>query len=167
MLGKVQPQVGHPNLILETLKDTLTERGFEFESIPKELHAGNEWNSIHCKIGSDNLAGGFDLQQCPGCCAVLIVSYVRLDPWNFGAFDYVLKLIEEAAFNAGFGSVMMTQVVPAYSKMFWERECWIKCLDREWVVSPAFRNAKSGNLVVYLTKDLEQAGKKAGLEVHL
>jgi len=79
-------------------------------------------------------------------------------------FNHVLELIEQAAHEAGFGSVMMTQVVPAYSKMFWKQEAWIKCLDRKWIASPAFRNAKSGNLVVYLTKDLEQKGKRQGLE---
>ena len=164
MFESKQALVGHPNLILETLKDVLDEKGFHFRSTPKELHGGNEWNSIHCAIDSKELGANFDLQQCPGCCAVLTVSYVRVDPWSFESFNYVLELIEEAAFKAGFGSVMMTQVVPAYSKMLWKQEAWIKCLDRKWVASPAFRNAKSGNLVVYLTKDLEQKGKKQGLE---
>ncbi len=156
--------VGHPNLILETLREILEERGFDFKSTPKELHGFNEWNIVHCEIHHKDLWAGFDLQQCPGCCAVLVISYVKTDPWSFGAFNHVLELIEQAAHEAGFGSVMMTQVVPAYSKMFWKQEAWIKCLERKWVASPAFRNAKSGNLVVYLTKDLEQKGKKQGLE---
>ena len=58
----------------------------------------------------------------------------------------------------------MTQVVPAYTEYMWKKEPWHQVLSRGWRRSDPFRNAKSGNLVVYLIKDLEQPAKREGLE---
>lgn len=163
--GLSEIQRAHPNLILEAMREISKEQEFKFKSRPKELGGYNEWDQIDCALNTPKFNSSFNLQQCPGCCAVLIVSYMRLDPWTKGNFDEALKIIEQAAFQAGFGSVLMTQVVGNYSKMFWKNESWIKCLDRGWVSAPPFMNAKSGNIVVYLTKDLGQRVKRVGLEV--
>ena len=154
----------HPNFILEALNELSQGGEFQFKSNPRKLDAEREWHDIFCNLDTKDIESHFHLQQCPGCCAVLIVSYVRVHPWTQQSFDAVLQIIEEAAKMAGFGSVMMSQVVPNYSKMFWKEEAWIKCLDRGWEPSKAFRNGKSGNLVAYLTKDLEQKDKRKGLE---
>jgi hypothetical protein len=157
--------LGHPNLILITLHELAEEQGFRFTSRPDQLHGFNEWNKIGCRIESENLGADFELQQMPGCCAVLTLSYLNVGPYTKENFDYIVKIIEDATFNAGFGSLVMTQVVPAFTKSTWKNEPWILCLDRGWVASDPFRNAKSGNLVVYLTQDMKQKGKRAGMEV--
>ena len=154
----------HPNFILDALNELSQGDEFQFKSNPRKLDAEREWHDIFCNLDTKDIESHFHLQQCPGCCAVLIVSYVRVHPWTQKNFDVILQIIEEAAKMAGFGSVMMSQVVPNYSKMLWKDEPWIKSLDRGWIASPAFRNSKSGNLCVYLTKDMEQTGKRAGLE---
>jgi hypothetical protein len=157
--------VAHPNLILETLGDLCKERGYKFESTPKELFPHNEWQEVHCYIETPEMWMGFSVQQHPGCCAILDLSYVKVKPWSQGNFDFAMQTVEEAAFNAGFAAVMMTQVVPAYSKMLWKHEPWIQGLDRGWQATvPPMRNAKSGNLVTILLKDLEQVGKRQGFE---
>ncbi len=154
----------HPNLILETLKDICDERGYSLESVPKKLDRENEWKDVYCTIEGKEFQTRFDVQQHPGCCAILDLSYVKVYPWSQEAFDFVMQLVEEAAFNAGFATVMMTQYVPGYSKLLWKHEPWIKGLDRGWLFIPPMRNAKSGNLVTILTKDLGQKGKVQGLE---
>lgn len=156
--------VFHDNIILHTLHELSQDRGFELWSSPEVLDRLNEWDPIKCRIETKYFDAGFDLQQCPGCCAVLILSYIKVRPYSQEHFNQVVEIVEDAAKLAGFGSVLMTQVVPAYSKMLWKDEPWIKCLDRGWVASEPFRNGKSGNLCVYLTKDLKQPGKVKGLE---
>jgi hypothetical protein len=160
--------VGHPNIILETMLEVAQKEGFTFES-DLDSYIGEDigWAEVHGHLyGKEDIKKArFQLNQCPGCCAILVVSYVVVYPWTQNNFDKVIQIIEAAAFEAGFGSVMQTQTVPAYSKMFWKQEPWIMCLERGWKASEAFMNAKSGNLVTYLTKSLDQKGKKDGLEV--
>jgi len=40
-------------------------------------------------------------------------------------------------------------------------------MEMGWVMSEPFINAKSGNKVVYLTKNLDQKGKVGGLEIEV
>lgn len=159
--------VDHPNIILETMKNLEGKHGFIFTSQPESFKHHSEWGMVECDLESDEFQSSFNLQQMPGCCAVLVVSYVKVWPLTQARFDRVLQLIEEAAKEAGFGSVAMTQVVPKFSPMFWQEEPWILCIEpkRGWLYSKPFVNAKSGNAVVYLTKDLKQPGKRAGLEI--
>lgn len=163
--GEVRHEaVFHPNLIIDTLREIAEEKTGYFKSIPPEVHGFSEWGDIGCTLETMAFQANFQLQQMPGCCAVLVLSYVKLYPHTQENFVKLLDIIEDAGFRAGFGSIMMTQVVPNYSKMFWDKELWIKCLDKGWKSSDPFRNAKSGNLVVYLTKDLGHKGKVKGLE---
>lgn len=157
--------IGHPNLIIKAMQDNQQEGGYEFKSQPANLEGATEWHPIHCTLEKDYMFASFSLQQMPGCCAVLVLSYIHPKPYTQENMDEVIKIVEQAASDAGFGSVMMTQVVPAFSKMFWSKEPWIRCLDREWVASPPFRNAKSGNLVTCLSKNMNQPNKKLGFEV--
>lgn len=156
--------LAHPNLIIETLKDLGKDQAIEVYTNPREMSPAFEWRSISVGIEHKDFAAEFDVQQMPGCCAVLVLSYIKANPFNQDTVDRVISFVEAAAKEAGFGSVVMTQVVPAFSRMLWKREPWIKCLDRGWEHSKGFINAKSGNIVVYLTKDLQQPGKKKGLE---
>lgn len=158
MPEEVQTSIGvlHPNLILEALYKLRKEGGFELRSVPRKLNPKNEWESIFCHIDMIDMEAEFSLQQMPGCCAVLVVSYVRVSLPTQANFIRVLEIVEVAAKNAGFGSVVMTQVVPAFN--------WFPCLGHGWICSKPFRNAKSGNMVIYLTKDLQQEGKKQGFE---
>lgn len=160
---RLQEVVGHPNLILETMWDIVEAKGYTFKSNPKRLQAFNEWDGISCWFAMEGLEATFKLQQMPGCCAVLTVSYVNVRPYTQENFDTVLKVIEEAAYEAGFGSVVLTQCVRP--DLNHQNESWVKCLDRGWVISNPFVNAKSGNSVVYITKDMEQPGKRAGMEI--
>lgn len=160
--------VDHPNYILETLAEIAQEKGYEFESQPDYKEGNfNDWNAMYCRLHTPQTHVDFQLQQMPGCCAVLVLSYVKPRPYSQENFDAIVSLVEEAAKDAGFGSVAMTQCVPAFSKMLWDKEPWIKTLDRGWIASEAFINAKSGNKVVYLTKDLKQNHKIKGLEVRV
>lgn len=157
--------VGHPNLIIEALRDNQEKGKYRFASNPKKAYGKAEWNSIQCWLRIGEVEAECQLQQMPGCCAVLVLSYIRTKPYSQENVDQVIQIVEQAANDAGFGSVVMTQVVPKFSRMFWNYEPWIKCLSRGWVASAAFRNAKSGNLVTYLTKDMKQPAKREGLEV--
>lgn len=154
--------VDHPNFIIRTLRELGEELGYQLQISPKALNAANEWDNIFVTFRGKENQGQFHIQQMPGCCAVLIGSYIRVHPHSQKAFDETVNLIELAARRAGFGSVMLTQTIPESGDTIDEPWAWI--LSRDWVMSPAFRNAKSGNLVVYLTKDLQQEGKKAGFE---
>ena len=153
--------VGHENLIVESLEALAQEKDLYIEySRPQE------WGSTNITLASvledkdANWEANFSVQQLPGCCGVLVIYYVRVKPFKQATFDMVLQLIETAAKEAGFGSLQMAQTVPAYSWMLWKDEPWIKCLDRGWRYSPAFRNRKSNNLITYLTMDMKQPIEK-------
>ncbi len=154
----VPQQVGHPNLILETLPKVCAGLNWEFKSNPKVLWGRNEWEEIFCRVHAPKFHSTFNLQQMPGCCAVLIASFIDPDPRTPENFQEVLDVIEGASYEAGFGSVLMAQVV-------YEDAIWPVCLKNKWVMSDKFINAKSGNKVVYLMKDLGQYGKRHGFEV--
>jgi hypothetical protein len=157
----------HQNIILDTLKEQGTKDQFEVYTKPFQMEGYDEWNKAEVWVDGKDLNASFDVQQMPGCCAVLVLSYIKVNPFTYESVDRVIKFVEAAAKEAGFGSVVMTQVVPAFSKMLWKNEPWIKCLDRGWQPSKGFINAKSGNIVTYLTKDLAQPGKRKGLEVQV
>ena len=154
--------VGHPNLILETLPEVCTKLGWELESNPKRLWGQNEWGPIYGRIRAKGFRSTFQLQQMPGCCAVLIACYVDPEPYTKKYFDPLIQAIEDAAKEAGFGSLMLAQVI---HKPRVVDHIWSGCLDMGYEMSRPFINAKSGNQVVYLTKNLGQQGKVAGLEI--
>ena len=156
--------IEHRNLIIQAMKDNQQRDGYECNCSPHEVNDATEWDAIQWFVKTDAIRASFQLQQMPGCCAVLVLSYVHTEPCSQEAIDLIIKIVEQAAYDAGFGSVLMTQVVLAYSKMLWAKEPWIRCLDRGWVYTPAFRNAKSGNLVTYLSKDMRQPHKRPELE---
>jgi hypothetical protein len=158
----------HPNLIIDTLREVCQEQDLDFRSRPEERVRGLDWEGIQCTFSDrETFVAHFELQQMPGCCAVLIIHHVRTNPFDRVTVDRALQLIEKAADHAGFGSLLMAQCVP--HKGSWRDEPWVSCLKRGWKAGKPFINAKSGNSVVYLTKDMEQKGKRAGLEfeVHL
>ena len=150
-------RMGHPNLILETLAEVAKERKIEFFSVPQFLDGRNEWDEIYVELKTKQFVAQFQLQQMPGCCGVLVVFYVNVNPWTKENFQKVLKSIAEAAYQAGFGSLLMAQVV--HKDEIWQ--------GLPWKVSEPFVNAKSGNRVVYLTLDLGQKEKREGLEVEV
>lgn len=156
--------VGHPNLILETLPEICERDGWEFKSSPKRLYGSNEWNSVYCQIYDKDFRATFQLQQMPGCCAVLTASYIDPEPREPKYFTKAVEAIREAAYEAGFGSLVLTQVL-CYNRM--EKHLWGPLLDMNWDISKPFVNAKSGNKVVYLTKNLGQIEKRPGLEIQL
>jgi hypothetical protein len=164
MAKKQRSFVGHPNLILETLREIADERGWLFGSNPKDFRAISEWDNAHCVFEDKNFRTRFEVQQMPGCCAVLIAHHVMPEPYSVSVFDESLEAIERAAFEAGFGSLMMAQVVGRRGPGV---ELWANCEAAGWLLSDPFINAKSGNEVVYLTKNLMQEGKREGLEIAL
>lgn len=159
--------LAHPNIIIETMKELGNKQGLEVYTTPRHMDGFNEWNTVNVELISEDIHAGFDVQQMPGCCAVLVLSYIKAEPFTLETVDTVIKFVEESARDAGFGSVVMTQVVPAFSKFLWKKQPWIKCLDRGWQHSKGFINAKSGNIVTYLMKDLGQKGKKPGMEIRV
>src|SRR5882672_12383856 len=100
--------VGHPNLILETLPEEVAKRGWKMASQPKALWGENEWNKVFCCVAAPKFHASFELQQMPGCCAVLIASYIDPEPRNPRTFDAVISTIKDAAYEAGFGSLMLS-----------------------------------------------------------
>ena len=155
--------VGHPNLILETLPEICTRNGWGFKSNPKKLWGHNEWDSVHCRISAKEFEAVFMLQQMPGCCAVLTASYIDPEPRTPLYFNRVVEAIREAAYEAGFGSLILTQVL-SYNRF--DKHLWASLVG-PFEISKPFINAKSGNKVVYLTKDLGQKAKRSGLEIQL
>jgi hypothetical protein len=155
----------HDNIILETLAEMAKERKWDFKSKPDGFHGGNEWDDAYCALESERFFCRFAVQQMPGCCAALILHHVAPEPYSRKVFDEVLVAIEEATKEAGFGSLQMAQVI---GKRGIEDEIWSNCIENgKWLMSKPFVNAKSGNDVVYLTKDMKQPGKVAGLEILL
>lgn len=155
--------VGHPNLILETLPEEVEKRGWTIKHRPERLYGHNEWESVEVRVHAPKFRASFQLQQMPGCCAVLIASYIDPEPRVPSTFRTMLEAIINAAYEAGFGSLMLSQVLsndrPPHKML------WGPALDMGFVMSEPFINAKSGNKVVYLTKNLGQKGKVAGLEI--
>src|SRR6266403_2204214 len=149
--------VGHPNLILETLPEVCEKLGWQLESNPKRLWGQNEWEPIYGRIRAKEFKSTFHLQQMPGCCAVLIASYVDPEPFTKKCFESLIQAIEDASREAGFGSLMLAQVI---FKRRVQDHVWGGCIDMGYEMSKPFINAKSGNQVVYLTKNLGQNGKR-------
>jgi hypothetical protein len=168
MKRSVVQVVRHPNLILEALKKIFEGKGLKFHSSPEVLCEANEWDAIHCL--AYHIPNGrcgryrFRVQQLPGCCASLVLHYMTTGLDTKEDYQHLIGIVAQAAYDAGFGNVMMAQVVPDYNKKTWNQEPWILCLNDGWKPSKPFRNAKSGNLVTLLTKDLLQEGRREGLE---
>lgn len=149
----------HPNIVHVTLPEVGEEMGFK-----TELRRGySDWDVMHGRVKGEQFSATFELQQMPGCCAVLIASHIDPNPYNQETFNDTVKLIERTAHEAGFGSLMLSQV----RKTHIEKEPWYLLLRRGYLLSKPFVNAKSGNEVSYITKDLKQEGKRNGLETPL
>lgn len=159
--GKEFVGFDHRNIIRQTLRDVAVENSMQV-FFGRDFD-GDDWGQIHTTLRRDNrYYAGFLLQQMPGCCAVLTLSYVQTDPFTRKEFTNIVSLVEDAARRAGFGSLILTQV-PHKDRVAVD-EPWGLLLDKGYKMSEPFLNAKSGNQVVYLTKDLEQRVKIAGLE---
>jgi len=156
--------VFHPNYILDALGEMAQENGWKMESQPRRAEFHNEWGQMEVElIFNKKEFATFKVQQLPGCCAVLVANHIMPSVFTREAFDDVLTVIETAAFKAGFGSLMMAQVLNKAEDF--SREVWSKCIEGgDWITSVPFVNAKSGNKVVYLTKNLGQPGQRSGLE---
>ncbi len=161
--GRVRSTVGHPNLILETMPEVCEELGWVFASRPGKLNMYNEWDGIHARVEGKGFYSSFALQQMPGCCAVLTASYIDPEPYKPDEFRKVVQAIAEATRRAGFGSLILTQVIK--DRVPLDKHVWYGILLDGFLMSDVFINAKSGNHVVYLTKDMEHNGKIAGMEV--
>src|SRR5213080_1310552 len=109
--GRVRSGVGHPNLILETMPEVSKELGWKFWSRPGKLNMYYEWDGIHAGIEAEGFNAAFALQQMPGCCAVLTASYIDPVPYTSNTFRTVVGVIAEATRRAGFGSLILTQVI--------------------------------------------------------
>ena len=160
----------HPNLFLETMHELVEEhgKGWKFHSNPAKLYGQGERDNILCSLTTPDYLAHFEVQQMPGCCAVLIIHHISTNPHLQRHVDAALSEIERGAYDAGFGSVLMAKVVNTPWRIIdgedqWKVELWIKCLERNWVPSDAFKNAKSGNWVIYLYKNLKQEVKREGL----
>jgi hypothetical protein len=164
MTRRARSLVGHPNLIVDTMNDIARDEGYEIETNPPHLWGQNEWDTVYVKLSDKKLQATFQVQQMPGCCAVLIASYFEIVPHTKETFNTVIGFLERANQEAGFGSLMLSQVL--YEKNG-RKHVWGGLLDEGWEMSKPFVNAKSGNQVVYLTKDMGQKGKRNGLEIQL
>lgn len=155
----------HRNIIISTLRDVATENNLGMWSDPnddKKL-GFDDWGQIHVSLRKDkDLFAHFMVQQMPGCCAILTLSYVDVNPFTRANFKEVTRLVEDAAKRAGFGSLALTQVL--HKDRVLVNEPWGLLLKEDYLISKPFINAKSGNRVVYLTKNLNQDGKIEGLE---
>src|SRR5882757_10791931 len=92
--------VGHPNLICETLPDEAKKLGYKMKTHPKALWGENEWNKVFCRVSAPKFRTTFEVQQMPGCCAVLIASYIDPQPYEHEPFMETIKLIERSAYEA-------------------------------------------------------------------
>jgi hypothetical protein len=159
--------VDHANHIMEMLRDVADEKGLSIETQPDDLAFQHDWRAGHVTLHNKKWTlAHFQVQQMPGCCAIMTLSYVEYrDPKQL-SFEGVVEIVEEAAKRAAFGSLVLTQVVREEISL--AKHSWHKLVrDHEFVMSPPFINAKSGNKVVYLTKDLGQQGKMDGFETRV
>lgn len=158
----------HANHILEKLRNVVRARNLYMDSNPRELLHVDDWGRTIVRIAAplknNKLLeiASFHLQQMPGCCAILTMSYVNTRPAMMSFADAV-EIVEDAAKRAAFGSIVLTQVINPRWKV--EKHEWYSLVDeREFLMSKPFINGKSGNQVVYLTKNLGQDDKMAGFE---
>jgi len=154
----------HPNLITETLIEVCVEKGVAFAANPMVLSAFNEWDPIICKIKTKTCQAEFHLQQMPGCCAVMILYFLHPSPNTEKNFKEVLEIIEEATKRAAFGSLLMAQVIP--DKGIRDAN-WHLAMTMGYVLHPFFTNPKSGNKVVYLTKDMGFGKQEFSVDVKI
>lgn len=120
----------------------------------------HDWGLKNVQMQFKDWGGRAQIQQMPGCCAIMTISYVGVNPDTPETFTKTIGLITAAAKKAAFGSIVLTQVCHGRD----ERELWYPLLKEGFIKSPEFVNAKSGNRVAYLTKDLGQTGQMEGFE---
>lgn len=160
--------VDHANHILRELRNVVEGTKFSVYSNPKDLAYAHDWDGVYVSLtvrtayNTTKDVAVFQLQQMPGCCAIMTVSYLRVDN-RVISFTETMEIIEKAAKRAAFGSIVMTQVV--FNDMKLKSHLWYPLVaDLGYVMSKSFVNGKSGNDVVYLTKDLGQGAKMEGFE---
>lgn len=135
-----------------------------------DVDEGADWDSKQITLdvshkGKWKPAANFMVQQVPGCCAIMTLSYVRYAR-QVADFAKVTHWVEQAAKQSAFGMLMLTQVVgrKQAKRKDYSLEPWFPLLEQGYVVSEPFMNAKSGNFVVTITKNLGQEVKMAGFE---
>lgn len=158
--------VDHANHVLEMLREVCKEKGIRVQSDPKDLAYAYDWSKARVSLLSPARKypweiARFELQQMPGCCAILTMSYVNTQEKEMN-FAGAVELVAEAARRAAFGSLVLTQVV--YCPVIKTNSWYSIVKDLGFEMSEPFINAKSGNKVVYLTKNLGQVEKMDGFE---
>lgn len=161
--------VDHCNHILEMLRDVAKERQLGVWAKPDDLAYRADWEHAQVSLFNRYEDGKpkqelahFQLQQMPGCCAIMTMSYVGTRKSKL-SFEQAVEIVEEASRRAAFGSLVLTQVIMS-GHVVKDHE-WAPLLaNRGFLMSEPFINAKSGNRVVYLTKDLGQVAKMDGFE---
>lgn len=140
----------HSNYMPEILREKFTE-------LDGKMFIGgqtdNDWGMMHVRFSVDEgFAGGFQLQQLPGCCAIMTLSYVQLREDTQENFSRIVKIVEDAARDGAFAMLMLSQVYHGNLK----NEPWGNLPKEGFKMSAPALNAKSFNNVVLLTKDLKQ-----------
>lgn len=163
---KVRMAVDHPNYMLELLHDFIVK---DHEGQMKVGGIGDDWGRQHVmfnmpglKEGDKAWGGHFQIQQMPGCCALMTLSYVYPDPFTQENFQKIADMVADRAREGAFAAILMTQVVPKDRKL--DGEPWRLCLKTGWKLQEPLVNGKSGNLVSILQRNLKQPGKLRGFE---
>lgn len=164
---RIRYAMDHPNFMLELLHDYIVkDHGGEMKIGGQ---AGDDWGRQYVtfqlpavKPDEKPFDGNFQLQQMPGCCALMTLSYVHANPFTPENFLRIAEMVADRAKEGAFAALLMTQVVPHNRKI--GGEPWKLCLKHGWQMQNPLMNAKSGNLVAILQKDLKQAGKLRGFE---
>ncbi len=165
--------IDHANHILRELREVVKGTEFSVWSNPKDMAGGHDWDSVYVYLTVPNknkLAWNkkdldvavFQLQQMPGCCAIMTVSYLKND-YRVISFVETMAIIENAAKRGAFGSIVMTQVIFADWPL--KKHSWYPLVAKQgYLMSKPFVNGKSGNKIVYLIKNLGQDAKMNGFE---
>jgi len=146
----LEPVVKH---VLEEMKYEIADAfGFEAEDIGFEVSIGG-WQKAHVAVypvGKCGAFASFDLEQCPGCCAIGITSFMRLAEGLEKQLNFMTYVRERIAKEAKYGVLMAT--ITEHQKFE------LKMLDaRGWHPGSAFRNPKTKNTLQIWTKDLTHA----------
>jgi hypothetical protein len=146
--------IDHRNHIVRELYNVVEPTDWEIDA-KKSILETNDWDSKQVELvkfdgNKGTPAARFQVQQLPGCCAVMTLSYVQYHA-KLSSFVEVTRIVEEAAKRAAFGSLMLTQVIGERYKA--ENYDWFPLVrDHGYEMSEPFLNGKSGNKVVYLSR---------------
>lgn len=111
------------------------------------------FQAIHVLVyqrGKEFGVASFDLEQCPGCCAVGITSFMRLADMNEKKLNFMTDIREQIAKKAKWGVLIATLTEHQSAE-----NAVLK--TRGWGNTPMFFNPKTGNGVYIWRKDLTHA----------